>query len=213
MWEKIVLNLLSNAFKFTFEGSIRATMAWRDAHVEFAVSDTGVGIPAEHLAHVFDRFHRVEQSRGRTHEGSGIGLALVRELIAMHGGTVRVSSHVGAGTTFTVSLPFGHAHLPEERLGSSKRTTAAERGAAPFVQEALRWLPSPVTPSAPGPSGRANAPSKPSVVCSSPTTTPTCGSTSAAHPRRTLVQSKRCATAPARLPRHAGNGRTSSSPT
>ena len=78
MWEKIVLNLLSNAFKFTFEGEIAVRMRDAGDAVELTVSDTGIGIPPDELPRMFERFHRVENARGRSHEGSGIGLALVR---------------------------------------------------------------------------------------------------------------------------------------
>ena len=107
MWEKVVLNLLSNAFKFTFEGSIAVSLEAVDDRVELTVSDTGTGIPAEELPHIFQRFHRVEGSRARTFEGTGIGLALVAELAELHGGTVRVASRVNEGTTFTVAIPRG----------------------------------------------------------------------------------------------------------
>ncbi len=86
MWEKIVLNLLSNAFKFTFEGGIAVELVDRGAAVELVVRDTGIGIAPAELDRVFDRFHRVENARARTHEGSGIGLALVQELVRLHGG-------------------------------------------------------------------------------------------------------------------------------
>ena len=159
MWEKVVLNLLSNAFKFTFEGQIRVTLSWRGSRAELTVADTGVGIPAEHLPHIFDRFHRVEQSRGRTHEGSGIGLALVRELVAMHGGTVEVQSAKDHGTVFTIALPAGRAHLPPERIGARGPAFSTGSGATPYVQEALRWLPAPAR-SEPG---RDTAPEPPEI--------------------------------------------------
>ncbi len=116
MWEKIVLNLLSNAFKFTFAGTI--SVATKDAgdHLEFSVTDTGTGIPAEELPRIFERFHRVEGSRGRTFEGTGIGLALVSELVKLHGGSITVQSEVDQGTTFLVSIPFGTAHLPADKI-------------------------------------------------------------------------------------------------
>jgi signal transduction histidine kinase len=161
MWEKIVLNLLSNAFKFTFAGSITVALRWCGTHVELSVRDTGVGISPDEVPHVFDRFHRVEPTRARTHEGSGIGLALVRELVTMHGGSVRLDSMVGAGTTFTVSIPAGVAHLPPERLGARRTMTPTATGATPYVQEALRWLPSPIhqgpadAPAGDGPSAAA----------------------------------------------------------
>jgi len=100
MWEKIVLNLLSNAFKFTFEGEIAVSLAAASPDgVELQVRDTGEGIPQDEMPRLFERFHRVQNARGRTHEGSGIGLALVQELVRLHGGTIRVTSAVGRGTT------------------------------------------------------------------------------------------------------------------
>jgi PAS domain S-box-containing protein len=141
MWEKIVLNLISNAFKFTFDGEIAVSLVQALDHVELRIRDTGVGIPAQELPRLFDRFHRVENTRSRTHEGSGIGLALVHELVKLHGGTVRVESEFGKGSTFIVSLPMGSAHLPKERIGSSRTLATTALGATPYVEEALRWLP------------------------------------------------------------------------
>ena len=92
MWEKIVLNLMSNAFKFTFAGEIALSLRQVAQSVELSVSDTGTGIPAHEVPRLFERFHRVEGARGRTHEGSGIGLALVQELAKLHGGSVRAES-------------------------------------------------------------------------------------------------------------------------
>ena len=88
MWEKVVLNLLANAFKFTFEGEIAVVLRPPAGAVELEVRDTGIGIPPEEIPHVFERFHRVEDARGRTQEGTGIGLALVHELVKLHGGSV-----------------------------------------------------------------------------------------------------------------------------
>jgi PAS domain S-box-containing protein len=141
MWEKIVLNLISNAFKFTFEGKISVKLTQDGDQVELRVGDTGVGIAAQELPRLFDRFHRIENTRSRTHEGSGIGLALVLELVKLHGGTVRAESVAGEGSTFIVSLPLGSAHLPAERIGGSRSSATTAVGAAPFVEEALRWLP------------------------------------------------------------------------
>jgi PAS domain S-box-containing protein len=143
MWEKIVLNLISNAFKFTFEGSIVIRLVQARDCVELQVRDTGVGIPEQELPRLFDRFHRIENTRSRTHEGSGIGLALVHELVKLHGGSVRVESVVGQGSTFIVSLPLGSAHLPADRIGGTRTLATTAMGAAPFVEEALRWLPDP----------------------------------------------------------------------
>jgi PAS domain S-box-containing protein len=141
MWEKVVLNLLSNAFKFTFAGTISVTLADRGEHVELVVSDTGVGIPPGELRHVFERFHRVRGTEGRTHEGTGIGLALVSELVKLHGGEVTATSEPGRGSAFRVRIPTGSAHLPRERIGAARTSASTDLGAAPFVEEALRWLP------------------------------------------------------------------------
>jgi PAS domain S-box-containing protein len=141
MWEKVVLNLLSNAFKFTFEGEIAVTLRRVGTAAELRVRDTGTGIPAGEVPRLFERFHRVENARGRTHEGSGIGLALVQELVRLHGGSITAESEVGRGTTFVVTVPTGTAHLPPDQIGGGRPAAAVGAGAAPYVEEALRWLP------------------------------------------------------------------------
>jgi PAS domain S-box-containing protein len=141
MWEKIVLNLVSNAFKFTFAGKIAVSLQQVGDEVQLRVLDTGVGIPRQELPRVFERFHRIENSRSRTHEGSGIGLAFVHELVKLHGGSIRVESRLGKGTRFIVTVPFGSSHLPPDRVGGSRTLASTAIGAAPFVDEALRWLP------------------------------------------------------------------------
>jgi PAS domain S-box-containing protein len=141
MWEKIVLNLLSNALKFTFEGQIRVRLRSAGDRVELRVIDTGVGIPESDLPRMFERFHRIKHTRARTHEGTGIGLALVQELVRLHGGAVTVASEEGRGTTFTVSIPTGSSHLPDNRISGGRQLTARRSGAIPYVEEALRWLP------------------------------------------------------------------------
>ncbi|MGY1640237.1 SpoIIE family protein phosphatase [Geodermatophilus sp. SYSU D00703] len=142
MWEKVVLNLLSNALKFTFTGGITVRLRPADGAAQLTVSDTGTGIPADELPRLFERFHRVTDARGRSGEGSGIGLAMVRELVGLHGGTIDVASAAGRGTTFTVTLPFGTGHLPADRLAEAAADAqAVSPAAAPFVTEALRWLP------------------------------------------------------------------------
>lgn len=147
MWEKIVLNLISNAFKFTLSGRIEVRLHESSEQVELSVHDTGVGIAAAELPKVFERFHRVEVARGRTQEGSGIGLALVRELVKLHGGSVRVESIVDEGSVFTVTLPKGRAHLPQDRINARRTLTSTAPGAEAFVSEALRWLPAAQAPS------------------------------------------------------------------
>ena len=116
MWEKIVLNLLSNAYKFTLEGGIEVRVGAHETAAVLEVVDTGIGVPQEALPRLFERFYRVDQSGGRTHEGSGIGLALVQELVRLHGGSITVTSQLGAGTTFRVEVPFGSAHLPADKI-------------------------------------------------------------------------------------------------
>ena len=151
MWEKIVLNLLSNAFKFTFEGKIEVRLCAVADRAELTVRDTGVGIAEADLPKLFERFHRVRNVHSRTHEGSGIGLALVRELVKLHGGAIRVESRERAGTTFTVDLPLGKDHLPAERVGARRRFPVTRTGARPFVEEALRSLGTPAEPAEPVP--------------------------------------------------------------
>ena len=141
MWEKIVLNLISNAFKYTLEGQIQLSLRVEDASAILAVRDTGTGIPESELLNIFNRFHRVEGARGRTQEGTGIGLALVQELAKLHGGTVGVESIYGKGSTFTVTIPLGKEHLPPDRIGARRTLESTALGASPFVEEALRWLP------------------------------------------------------------------------
>ncbi|MEU6389070.1 SpoIIE family protein phosphatase [Streptomyces sp. NPDC046939] len=141
MWEKIVLNLLSNALKFTFEGSIRVSVHAEGSEAMVRVQDTGIGVAAEEMPRLFERFHRIENARSRSNEGSGIGLALVKELVNLHGGTITADSAEGRGTSFTIRLPFGSAHLPADAIRPDDGTDTALLTADPFVQEALRWLP------------------------------------------------------------------------
>ncbi|WP_306213803.1 SpoIIE family protein phosphatase [Actinoplanes sp. RD1] len=137
MWEKVILNLLSNALKFTFTGGVRVTVAEEDGEALVTVADTGIGVPEQEMPRLFERFHRIENARSRSNEGSGIGLALVKELVELQGGTITAASAQGRGTTFTIRLPFGSGHLPD----SAGATGAVSATAEPFLQEALRWLP------------------------------------------------------------------------
>jgi signal transduction histidine kinase/DNA-binding response OmpR family regulator len=141
MWEKVVLNLLSNAFKFTFEGEIRVSLTGEGGRAVLTVADTGIGIAESELPKIFDRFYRVEGARGRTHEGTGIGLALVHELVKLHGGSVSVESRQGRGSRFVVAIPFGAAHLPSERIGAERMLASTALRAEAVVEEALQWLP------------------------------------------------------------------------
>jgi signal transduction histidine kinase/FixJ family two-component response regulator len=139
MWEKIVFNLLSNAFKFTFKGEIEVSLLKVCDTFELRVRDTGTGIPAKDLPHLFERFYRVEEAHGRTWEGSGIGLSLLRELAKLHGGTVRVESEPFLGSTFIVTIPLGQDHLPMERIGAARAHSSTGISAEAYVQEALYW--------------------------------------------------------------------------
>ena len=154
MWEKVVLNLLSNALKHTFEGSVRVVLRWSGDSVELSVADSGIGIASTEVPRLFDRFHRVKGARSRSHEGTGIGLALVRELVALHGGTVRVESEEGKGSTFAVSLKAGYTHLPPDRVHHNHALHSASGQATAYIEEAMQWLPS-SAPSVAGPPASA----------------------------------------------------------
>jgi len=119
MWEKIVFNLLSNAFKYTLEGSITLNLYTEKNRLILQVADTGVGIPESELPKMFERFHRVKGTSGRSYEGTGIGLSLIKELVRLHGGTIEVDSTTEkdkAGSTFTVKIPTGKEHLSSKQL-------------------------------------------------------------------------------------------------
>jgi PAS domain S-box-containing protein len=137
MWEKIVLNLLSNALKYTFEGAVSLHLEQSAGSALLTVSDTGTGIPQTELPRLFERFHRVAGARGRTFEGTGIGLALVQELVRLHDGTVGVTSSVDKGSAFTVSLPLRPANLSQNPALEHQHSLQAET----YIEEALGWLP------------------------------------------------------------------------
>ncbi|HZB13440.1 MAG TPA: ATP-binding protein, partial [Chryseolinea sp.] len=139
MWEKIILNLLSNAFKYTEEGAIEVSIARNGNHVEIAVKDTGVGIPETEIDKIFERFHRVQNVRGRTQEGTGIGLAMVKELIKIHEGQISVQSTMGQGSVFTVSLPLKIDDTHQENVEMLHSRIASHT--SPYVEEALQWIP------------------------------------------------------------------------
>jgi signal transduction histidine kinase/serine phosphatase RsbU (regulator of sigma subunit) len=134
LYERAVLNLLSNALKFTFEGEIRVSVRPEGEVAVVEVADTGEGIAGDELPRLFDRFHRVRGGRSRSHEGSGIGLALVEQVAILHGGRVTVESQSGVGSTFRLVLPLTTATA----AGSGHPTTAA--GLATYAEEAMRWV-------------------------------------------------------------------------
>ncbi len=104
--EQVFLNLLDNAVKFTPPGgNISITAQWEKPYVRIEVKDNGVGIPAEHLSRVFERFYRVDKARSREAGGTGLGLAIVRQIVNAHQGKIEVESTSGAGSTFRIFLP------------------------------------------------------------------------------------------------------------
>ena len=141
MWEKIVLNLVSNAFKYTKRGKIAIGLSQVGQKLKFSVTDTGIGIPEDQLGKVFERFHRIDNIEGRSQEGTGIGLALVKELVKIHHGSIDVQSTPGEGSVFTVTIPIGKDHLPVEKVVQDSPNTIPSDGTAAFVQEALKWAP------------------------------------------------------------------------
>jgi PAS domain S-box-containing protein len=139
MWEKIVLNLISNAFKYTQQGRIEITLRQQDQDVLLSVSDTGVGISRENVERIFERFYRVHSSEGRSQEGTGIGLAMVRELVHLHHGDIKVQSEPGKGSTFAVRIPVQPAN---EATGKFIRKVQYKGNVVknPFVEEASKWI-------------------------------------------------------------------------
>ncbi|NTU80636.1 MAG: PAS domain-containing protein [Chloroflexales bacterium] len=163
MWEKIVFNLLSNALKFTLTGEIMVSLRSRETDIELTVRDTGIGIPAAELPQLFERFHRIGGARGHSFEGTGIGLALVQELVRLHGGTVQVESVVDQGSVFTVNVPGGASHLPPDRIVSPSALTPMAPQVNPYVEGLLGWLPGEAT-SAPLPAPIQSTPLAPEAA-------------------------------------------------
>lgn len=141
MYEKIVLNLLSNAFKYTLAGKITVKLDDLGSCVELSIMDTGIGIAQEQLPHIFERFHRIEATEARTQEGTGIGLALVKELVKLHGGTIEVKSRLGQGSKFTVNIPKRYIHLPNAQPIAVAPVSSTMLTKKHYVAEALHWLP------------------------------------------------------------------------
>ena len=138
MWEKIVLNLLSNAFKFTREGQILVRVREENGWVQLIVKDTGVGIPRDEQEKIFERFHRVQNANGRTFEGTGIGLALINELVKLHDGTIHLESEINVGSSFTVTIPVKNSRVSDKQQ-IPEQPVVSSHLAESFVQESLRW--------------------------------------------------------------------------
>ena len=140
--QKIMTNLLGNAFKFSPAGAaVRVRLTAAGGQAVLTVADTGCGIPAAHLPLIFDRFHQADASASRHHEGAGIGLALVKELVALHQGRIAVASTEGAGTTFTVYFPLGDSHLAAEEKRPLAPAEASSADASAPVRPVLPGLP------------------------------------------------------------------------
>jgi PAS domain S-box-containing protein len=133
IWEKVVFNLLSNAFKYTLNGTITVEVTQDANNAILKVTDTGLGIPENELPNMFTRFHRIQNASGRSYEGSGIGLSMIKELIQQHGGEITVDSNEGKGSTFTVTVPFGINHLPESQIGEIAESTEST------ISESFLW--------------------------------------------------------------------------
>ncbi|CAG8447486.1 9831_t:CDS:10 [Acaulospora colombiana] len=149
MYEKIVFNLCSNAFKHTWTGSVSVSL-YSDSKdgremVILEIADTG--IPEKDIENLFQRFYRVESSQSRSYEGTGIGLAFVKELVMRHNGEISVHSEVKKGTAFRVSLPTGCAHLPEKQVyfeGNEFEINSMEKclfdGRDFYLEESHQWI-------------------------------------------------------------------------
>jgi adenylate cyclase len=129
-FDKVVYNLLSNAMKFTPQnGSITVRLQYTGSDCILQVEDTGIGIAEEQIPHLFERFRQAEGSENRSYEGTGLGLALVKELVEVHGGTVAVDSIYESGTNFTISLPSGNAHLNASQIVETESKVNLSRAA------------------------------------------------------------------------------------
>ena len=134
--KQLLLNLVDNAIKYTLPGgAVRLSLAKEKGWANLIVSDTGIGIPAEDLPHIFDRFYRVDKARSRAQGGSGLGLAIAKWIVLAHGGTIQVDSTVGQGTTFRITLPLyqplGPSAAPDwESDGEEMKTRPGLRGRA-----------------------------------------------------------------------------------
>ncbi|CAG8550421.1 4726_t:CDS:10 [Paraglomus occultum] len=154
MYEKIVFNLCSNAFKHTWTGGVTVRLYAEPKNdregVILEVADTGVGIPEEHIGNLFQRFYRIESRQSRSHEGTGIGLALVKELVIKHGGHISVTSKVDVGTTFRIWFPTGWDHLPPSQVHFNTEKSPVNpnyardkqlySNAELYLEECMQWI-------------------------------------------------------------------------
>src|SRR6185437_4197253 len=139
-WERIVSNLVSNALKFTPSGEIRVSTSLEGSEVRLTVADTGTGIAADELDRIFSRFYRSPDQAARARAGAGIGLALVRELVRLHRGTIEAESRRRRGTCMTVRIPLGSERCRETPAAGPRRAVASRRSVRVFVDEAEGWF-------------------------------------------------------------------------
>lgn len=140
LYEKIVFNLISNAFKNTVEGEIEVRTQWVGNGVKLTVRDTGIGIPEDQMIKIFERFHQVANAKARSYEGSGIGLSLVKELVNMHHGVINVASTLNKGSTFSVYFKAGNKHLPPEQIQAQAATTSELIITQSYIDETNHWF-------------------------------------------------------------------------
>lgn len=140
LWEKIILNLISNAIKYSERGKITLHVRQENGQACISVADNGIGMAEDQLHKIFDRFHRIENTGGRSMEGTGIGLAMVKELVKLHFGSIQVQSTPGLGSTFTVTLPLGKDHLAADRIVESANGMFVGDNSAAFVSETMKWI-------------------------------------------------------------------------
>ena len=133
--EKVIDNLLSNAFKFTPAGGrVELKVSKNVEYVNISIEDTGIGIPKEKISKIFDRFYQVDGTHKREYEGTGIGLALSKELIELHKGKIVVGSVEGKGTTITISMPLGKKYYTAEEICKPVKN---EKTNSDFISESI----------------------------------------------------------------------------
>jgi hypothetical protein len=207
--EKIVSNLLSNAFKFTPEGglvavavadgsrsdfglgiadfgatqqstirNLKSAILKHEEFVESQVQDTGIGIPPDKLEKIFDRFYQADDSYTREQEGSGIGLALTKELVELHHGEIQVTSELGKGSTFMVRLPLGKEHLKPEEIVEASDQLSVISEQLPVISEQFSVISDQQqATSSEYPASSIEQPATSNQSFSSSKTTPTCAIT------------------------------------
>jgi DNA-binding response OmpR family regulator len=146
--EKIFYNLISNAFKFvSLDGEVKVCLNIINSNVEIRIKDSGIGISSDRLHHIFDRFYQVDGSATRKHEGTGIGLALTKELIGLHNGNISVNSTEGKGSEFILQLPLGDFKMEKEKVNKLQPAELLKKNnfSVPVTEEKIPEMDSPVS--------------------------------------------------------------------